>query len=148
MSYLESLHRAHMERRARLFPVCQQAVDFPRLSGTVPAKMYLGLDPDFFGGCERKAADILNTVIRVTHVRKVDLISSTRQDSYVRARHIAMYLLRNLTPLSYPQIGRLLGGRHHTTVMHGVRCVAAAPRRYQPWLDQVADSLSVPKVAS
>jgi len=36
------------------------------------------------------------------------------------ARHIAMYLSRNLTEASLPQIGARFGGRHHTTVIHAV----------------------------
>jgi chromosomal replication initiator protein len=34
-----------------------------------------------------------------------------------------MYLAKNLTSLSYPEIGRQFGGRDHTTVMHAVRTV-------------------------
>lgn len=37
------------------------------------------------------------------------------------ARFMAMHLLRRLTRLSYAEIGRVLGRRHHTTIVHGVR---------------------------
>ena len=43
---------------------------------------------------------------------------------HVLARQIAMYLCRELTGKSYAQIGRLFGGRDHSTVMHGVSRVA------------------------
>jgi chromosomal replication initiator protein len=54
-------------------------------------------------------------------------ISSRRTDAQaVRARHIAMYLARQLTPLSLPNIGRQFGGRDHTTVLYAVRKVASS----------------------
>jgi chromosomal replication initiator protein len=39
-------------------------------------------------------------------------------------RRIAMYLARQLTGASFPQLGRCFGGRHHTTVMHAIEKVA------------------------
>lgn len=45
---------------------------------------------------------------------------------YAVPRQVAMYLTRELCPhLSYPRIGKLMGGKHHTTVMHGVRATEA-----------------------
>jgi chromosomal replication initiator protein len=41
--------------------------------------------------------------------------------SYARPRQVAMYLAKQLTSRSLPDIGRRFGGRDHTTVMHGVR---------------------------
>jgi len=41
------------------------------------------------------------------------------------ARQVAMYLMRELTAMSLPQIGQALGGRDHTTIMHGIDKVAA-----------------------
>ncbi|QHO90044.1 chromosomal replication initiator protein DnaA [Actinomyces sp. 432] len=46
-----------------------------------------------------------------------DLCSSNRARTFVHARHIGMYLCRELTDMSLPQIGREFGGRDHTTVM-------------------------------
>jgi hypothetical protein len=49
----------------------------------------------------------------------------TRRDQ-VRPRQIAMYAIRQLCPhMSFPAIGRLLGGRDHTTVFHGVKKIEA-----------------------
>lgn len=49
----------------------------------------------------------------------------TRRDQ-VRPRQIAMYSIRQLCPhMSFPAIGRLLGGRDHTTVLHGVKKIEA-----------------------
>ena len=48
---------------------------------------------------------------------------SARQDGNLRARprQMAMYLAKQMTNRSLPEIGRRFGGRDHTTVMHGVR---------------------------
>ena len=48
-------------------------------------------------------------------------IKGVKRDSFlVRARHITMYLLRKELGLSYTEIGNILGGRDHTTIIHGV----------------------------
>ena len=66
---------------------------------------------------------ILDAVAQVTNI-PVDAITSKRREKQVAyARHLTMYLLRDLAHQSYAQIGRLLGGRDHTTVLHGFRRV-------------------------
>ncbi|PIT89186.1 MAG: chromosomal replication initiator protein DnaA [Candidatus Levybacteria bacterium CG10_big_fil_rev_8_21_14_0_10_36_7] len=51
-------------------------------------------------------------------------IKGVKRDAYlVRPRHICMYLLKEDARLTYVEIGNLLGGRDHTTVMHGVEKV-------------------------
>ena len=49
------------------------------------------------------------------------MISARRMRELVRPRHIAMYLASETTGQSLPAIGRLFGGRDHTTVLHAVR---------------------------
>jgi chromosomal replication initiator protein len=67
---------------------------------------------------------ILDAVALVMHV-PVDAITSKRREKQIAyARHLAMYLLRDLAHQSYAQIGRLLGGRDHTTALHGCRRIA------------------------
>ena len=56
-------------------------------------------------------------------VRVSEMFSARRARNIARPRQIAMYLAKNLTSLSYPEIGRQFGGRDHTTVMHAVRTV-------------------------
>jgi len=50
-----------------------------------------------------------------------DLCSANRSRTMVSARHIAMYLCRELTDLSLPKIGREFGGRDHSTVLNSVK---------------------------
>ena len=53
-------------------------------------------------------------------VTVTDLESPSRRQPLARARQVAMYLCRELTDLSLPKIGALLGGRDHTTALHGI----------------------------
>ena len=50
-----------------------------------------------------------------------DMMSDKRERRIVRARQTAMYLCRELTHSSYPALGRLFGGKDHSTVMHGIK---------------------------
>jgi chromosomal replication initiator protein len=49
------------------------------------------------------------------------LKSKNNSPAIARPRQVAMYLAKNLTPASLPQIGREFGGKHHTTVLHSIR---------------------------
>lgn len=62
---------------------------------------------------------ILRVVGRYFSVTQAALASPSRRKSLVYARCVAIYLARRLTKLSYAEIGRGLGGRDHTTVIHG-----------------------------
>ncbi|WP_027193157.1 DnaA ATPase domain-containing protein [Megalodesulfovibrio gigas] len=53
-----------------------------------------------------------------------DLVSDRRQHPVVFARQVAMYLCRELAGISYPGLGRLFGGKDHSTAMYAVRKVA------------------------
>lgn len=65
--------------------------------------------------------DILRVVARYHQIPLRVLTSASRKQGVVAARAVAIYLARELTPLSYAQIGQSLGGRDHTTVMHSYR---------------------------
>ena len=52
------------------------------------------------------------------HLKRHDLEGSSRKKEISQARHIAIYLARELTPHSFPAIGRAFGNRDHTTIMH------------------------------
>jgi chromosomal replication initiator protein len=61
----------------------------------------------------------------------------SRQRPLVLARQIAMYVMRDLTDLSFPAIAREFGGRDHTTVMHAVAKVERLMKERQQVYDQV-----------
>ncbi|WP_253201475.1 chromosomal replication initiator protein DnaA [Sphingomonas quercus] len=54
-------------------------------------------------------------------IRQAEMTSARRAREVARPRQIAMYLAKQLTPRSLPEIGRRFGGRDHTTVIHAVR---------------------------
>ena len=64
-----------------------------------------------------------------------DLKSKRRTESISTPRQVAMYLCRTLTSHSLPEIGKIFGGRDHTTVLHGCRKIAEAKER-DPGLSQ------------
>lgn len=64
---------------------------------------------------------ILREVSEKHKVAMVDLLSSRRSQAYVIARQEAMYRMRHETSMTFPQIGRRMGGRDHTTVLYGIR---------------------------
>ena len=66
------------------------------------------------------AADVLKAVCAEFGIAEKDLLGPKRKRDIVRPRHIAMYLLREETESSLVEIGRTLGGRDHTTVLHGI----------------------------
>ncbi len=55
------------------------------------------------------------------NIRQAEMVSARRARAVARPRQIAMYLSKQLTPRSLPEIGRRFGGRDHTTVIHAVR---------------------------
>lgn len=65
--------------------------------------------------------DIIAVVARFYNRTINDMKSARRTADIVRPRQVAMYLCRELTARSTPEIGRHLGGKDHTTVLHGCR---------------------------
>lgn len=65
--------------------------------------------------------NIQKTVADFFHIKVADMYSKRRPANIARPRQIAMYLTKELTQKSLPEIGELFGGRDHTTVLHAVR---------------------------
>ena len=68
-----------------------------------------------------KIEDILRIVSRHYAVTRADIVSQRRHRSVVWPRQIGMYLAKQLTSRSLPEIGRRFGDRDHTTVLHAIR---------------------------
>jgi chromosomal replication initiator protein len=68
-----------------------------------------------------KIEDIIKTVSRHFGVSKGDILSQRRHRSVVWPRQIGMYLSKQMTTRSLPEIGRRFGNRDHTTVLHAIR---------------------------
>ncbi len=69
--------------------------------------------------------NIQKTVADFYKIKMADMYSKKRPASIARPRQIAMYLAKELTQKSLPEIGELFGGRDHTTVLHAVRKIGA-----------------------
>ncbi|MEZ5704925.1 MAG: chromosomal replication initiator protein DnaA [Burkholderiaceae bacterium] len=69
--------------------------------------------------------NIQKTVADYYKIKVADMYSKKRPASIARPRQIAMFLAKELTQKSLPEIGELFGGRDHTTVLHAVRKIGA-----------------------
>ena len=65
--------------------------------------------------------EIQRKVAEHFRIRQSEMTSARRAREVARPRQVAMYLAKQLTPRSLPEIGRRFGGRDHTTVIHAVR---------------------------
>ncbi len=79
--------------------------------------------------------NIQKTVADFYKIKVADMYSKKRPASIARPRQIAMYLAKDMTKKSLPEIGELFGGRDHTTVLHAVRKITAE-RTTNPELNQ------------
>lgn len=78
---------------------------------------------DILRASDRKVTieEIQRQVCEHYNIRISDILGPRRTRTIARPRQMAMYLAKQLTSRSLPEIGRRFGGRDHTTVMHGVR---------------------------
>lgn len=83
--------------------------------------------------------DVLHVVAKYYRVPQKVLKSSSRRQSAVSARAMAVYLARDLAGLSYERIGHALGGRDHSTIMHNYRKIADALTRDGATRDALAE---------
>ena len=74
----------------------------------------------------RSDAEAIQLSVSATFdLSREDLVGQSRATTAVRARQVGIYLTRELTDLSLPQIGRLYGGRDHSTVLNSIRRIQA-----------------------
>jgi len=87
-------------------------------------KITLELVKEFFGVRRRQEKKkisyrrILSVVAKTFRLKTKDICGKTRKKEVALARHIAAYLLRRELELPLQQVGQILGGRDHTTIMH------------------------------
>ncbi len=85
--------------------------------------------------------EIKRTVCDQFEIKMADIESSRRDRSIARPRQVAMYLAKNLTTKSLPEIGRNFGDKNHTTVIHAIKTIEKL-RAAEPDMDNALESLS------
>ena len=133
---LAEMQAAHLERRRReamvtsppCTPIQAKAVQRPPTPIVAPSPIHSLRAAAAWE--RRKAARtgkypavhaIVASVAEAWGVTETDVLSARRTSKVVRPRQVAMFLAKELTLRSLPDIGRRIGGRDHTTVLHGVR---------------------------
>lgn len=86
------------------------------------------------------STDHVNSIIcDFYNVERDDILGPRRHKEYVRPRQILMYLLKQELGLSYPNIGNYLGGRDHTTIMHGCEKIGNELKRNSDLLGEIQE---------
>ena len=84
--------------------------------------------------------DIEEVVAGRFHIKIAEIRSRRRSKTLVHPRQIAMYLCRELTDASFPEIGRHFGGKDHTTIIHACKQITKA-KEADPGLQATLESL-------
>ena len=87
-------------------------------------------------------ADIIEAAASEFGVGREQVLARDRRAEVANARQVAMYLARELTDHSLPEIGRGVGGRNHSTVLHAISRVSAAVRT-DPAVRSTVDNLRI-----
>lgn len=111
----------------------REAIDMPLVQTVL--KDLITLDEDN----EIQPTDIISHTADYFNFAVDDLYGSSRAQQVATARQIAMYLCRELTPLSLPKIGQLFGGRDHTTVMYAHKKIAQLIAERRSIFNQVTE---------
>lgn len=112
-----------------------EAASFTSLAGSVESHFGWGTAADDDEPLQPMTITaIINAVCEVTGLSRIDIRAARRDAPVVIPRQIAMTLCKRLTLRSLPEVGRMLGGRDHTTVIHGARKYAAV-------FDQIKDTM-------
>ncbi|MGQ0679004.1 MAG: chromosomal replication initiator protein DnaA [Actinomycetota bacterium] len=85
---------------------------------------------------------ILSETSRYFGLDSTEVVSNKRDRALVNARHIAMYLCRELTDLSLPRIGQRFGGRDHSTVMHAISKITSLMAEKRSLYNQIQELTS------
>ncbi|MCG3192994.1 MAG: Chromosomal replication initiator protein DnaA [Thermoanaerobaculia bacterium] len=99
--------------------------------------------PDLIGGRDDASStptEILKAVAAHFGLKPSELRQRTKKGAIVFPRQVAMYVMKEATSMSFPEIGRLFGDRHHTTALHAVRKISAL-REEDPELNRQITNL-------
>jgi hypothetical protein len=124
-SFFPPVRRAKAIRRILPCVVYAAPLEIPR---PAPPIHDIEIEADLIGRMmpqRVKVADIIRATCDYCEVRVLDMMAQRRTRSLSRPRQIVMFLAREMTTYSTPQIGNMIGGRDHTTVMHGHRAILA-----------------------
>jgi chromosomal replication initiator protein len=121
-----------------------QVVAYASLRGEAPTpdvarKLLDKLGPDR-RGAKPSVEDVLTATATLFGLSSDDLVARSRRPEVTRARKVAIYLARELTGKSLPEIGRRLGGRDHSTILSAVRSLSGDIERDDE-LAQAVDEL-------
>lgn len=124
-------HRHIARRAAALRPAPIKPVDVVKVEQPAPAPSPA---PNVPNHLMAEALKMLSVPVWNQDIKKIQqvvceeynisascLLSQRRLPHYVEARQVAMYLCKQLTDRSFPEIGRRFGDRDHTTILHGIR---------------------------
>ncbi len=92
--------------------------------------------------------DIIDSVARYYHLQRADLQSPLRTKHIAHARQVAIYVVRELTEASFPQIGQLFGNRRHTTMLYAYEKMKEQLAVEPPLRQQVQEIMDQIKSAS
>jgi chromosomal replication initiator protein len=84
---------------------------------------------------------IIKAVAEKFNMQPAQLKQKTNVQQIAYPRQIAMYLCKELTPASLPEIGRHFNGKHHTTVLHSVQKIASQ-RQHDAELNRIIHNIT------
>ncbi|MBY0356019.1 MAG: chromosomal replication initiator protein DnaA [Rickettsiales bacterium] len=87
--------------------------------------------------------EIQKKVAEYYHIKVADMHSARRSVAVARPRQVAMFLAKQLTTKSLPEIGRKFGGKDHTTVMHAVKRVTELSQQDSDLADSLARLMKI-----
>jgi hypothetical protein len=100
-------------------PIPRRSPEWPLVASVAPS--IRGRFVEFYTPPPMTRQSILSEVALDHGVMVETMSSQTHKNQYVRPRHEAMFRLRVEKNMTMPEIGRILGGRDHTTVLSGIR---------------------------
>ena len=133
MTYLEcdptptqrEIHRRFLEGRRRMGMVERKSLPVPSRPAPVVIVKPQEVEPSGWREPISKAFNrvkpVVREVARLYSMTLADLTGSNRRKIYIEPRHVAAWMCQKLLGSSFPEIGRCLGDRDHTTILHAVR---------------------------